>query len=112
MVQPKIDPLHEPARDVAVVVLQENDAIFQPGFTAKSVNFLYKRLACFVARVRLACENELHRARSIVHQSLQSLLVTEQKCAAFVSREAARKADRQNFRIKNTIDLANAQERF
>src|SRR5206468_5226623 len=107
MVQPKIDPLHEPARDVAVVVLQENDAIFQPGFTAKSVNFLYKRLACFVARMRFACENELYWPRSIIHQSLQSLLVTEQKRAALVSGETARKPDGQCFRVKNPIHLAN-----
>src|SRR6266496_3117711 len=100
MVQPKIDALHKAAGNVAVVVLQENDAIFQPGFTAESVNFLYKRLACFVARMRFAGENELHWPRSIIHQSLQSLLVTEQKRAALVSGETARKSDGQNFLVE------------
>src|SRR4026208_1968650 len=40
MVQPEIDTLHQAARDVAVVVLQKNDAIFQTSFVAKSINFL------------------------------------------------------------------------
>ena len=57
--------------------------------------------------MRFACEDELHRARGIVHQSLQSFLVAEQKCGALVSGEAARKTDRQNFRVKNAIDVAN-----
>ena len=93
MVQPKIDPLHEPACDVAVVVLKKNDAIFQAGFAAKFVNLLDQCLACFVARMCFAREDELHRARGIIHQSLQSFLVTEQKRAAFVSDETARKPD-------------------
>ena len=70
MVQPKIDALDETARNVAVVVFQKDDAIFQAGFATESVNFLDDRLACFIARMRFARENELHRARSIVDQSL------------------------------------------
>src|SRR5947199_6408688 len=49
----------------------------------------------------------LFRSRGVVHQSLQSFLVAEQKCGALVSGEAARKTDRQNFRVKNAIDVAN-----
>src|SRR4029453_7508519 len=70
MVQPKIDTLPETARNVAVVVLQKNDAIFQASFTAESVNFLDQRFAGFIAWMRFACENELHGARAIVEQSL------------------------------------------
>ena len=44
MVQPKIDTLHQAAGDVAVVVLQKDDAVFQASFVAKSVNFLNERL--------------------------------------------------------------------
>ena len=57
--------------------------------------------------MRFACENELHRPRRIVQQSLQSFLVAEQKRAALVSREPPRKTDGQNFRIENAIDSAN-----
>ena len=70
MVQPKIDSLHEAARDVAVVVFQKDDAIFQAGFAAEFVHFLDERLARFIARMRFAGENELHRASGVVHQSL------------------------------------------
>src|SRR5205814_6185713 len=93
--------------DVTVIVLKKDDAIFQARLAAQFVNFLNKRLAGFIARMRFACEDELHWARGIVHQSLQSLLVAEQKCGALVSGEAARKTDRQNFRVKNAIDVAN-----
>src|SRR3954453_8460173 len=62
--------------------------------------------------MRFACENELHRPRCIVRQSLQSFLVAEQKCAALISREPSRETDRQNFRIKDTINSANRLWRF
>ena len=44
MVQPKIDALHETARDVAVVILQKHDAVFETGFAAEFVNFLDEAL--------------------------------------------------------------------
>src|SRR5260370_36687331 len=62
--------------------------------------------------MRFACEDELHRASGVVHQSLQSFLVAEQKRAAFVGGETARKTDRQNFRVQNAINLANRLGRF
>ena len=93
MVQPKINSLDEAPRDVAVVVLQKYDASFQAGFAAKLVNFLDERFACFIAWMRFACENELHRARGVIHQAFKSFLVAEQKCAALVSREPPRETD-------------------
>src|SRR5215510_12917036 len=101
MVQPKIDTLPETARDVAVVVLYENDASFQTWFTAEFVNLLDERFARFIARMRFPCENDLHRTSWIVHQAFQSFLVAEQKCAAFVSGEPPRETDSQNFWIEN-----------
>ena len=112
MIQPKIDTLHKTARDVAVVVFQKNDAIFETDFAAELVNLLDKRLAGFVTWMRFACEDELHRPRGVVEQSLQPFLVAEQERAAFVSRETACKADSQNFRIENAIDFANGLRRF
>src|SRR6185369_13186288 len=107
MIQPKIDSLPEPAGNVTVVVLHENDASFQTGFATEFIHLLDERFARFIARMRFACENKLHRARRIVHQSFQSFLVAEQKCAAFVSGEPSRKSDGQNFWIKNAVDSAN-----
>src|SRR5712691_310398 len=62
--------------------------------------------------MRFACENELHRPRGVVEQSVQPFLVAEQERAAFVSRKATRKADSQNFWIENAIDFANGLRRF
>src|SRR5215467_4791514 len=107
MVQPKVDSLPEPARDVAVVVLCENEAGFETWFAAEFVNLLDQRLACFIARMRFPCENELHRTSWIIHQAFQSLLVAEQKCAAFVGGEPPRETNGQNFWIENAIDSAN-----
>src|SRR5246127_5529984 len=112
MVEPKIDSLHEPPRDVTVVVLHKNDASFQAWFAAEFVDFLDQRLPCFIARMRFAGKNELHWARCIVHQAFQSFFVGEQKCAALISYEPPRKTDGQNFRIKNAIDFANRLRRF
>src|SRR6266478_4107875 len=112
MVQPKIDTLHETARDVAVVIFQKHDAILETGFTTEFINLLDERFACVVTRMRFARENELNGSRRVVKQSFQPFLVAKQKDATFISRETARKADGQNFRIKNSIDLADALERF
>ena len=112
MVQPKIDTLHETARYVAIVIFQKNDAILEASFATEPVNLLDKGLARLITWMSLACENELHGSRRVVEQSFQSFLVAEQEGTAFVSRETACKADGQNFRIKNSIDLADALERF
>src|SRR4029453_5011117 len=101
MIQPEIDPLHEAARDVAIVVFQENDAIFDSRFAAKFVNFLNERLASFVTRMRFACEKKLQGLRFCIEQSLQPVLVAKQKRGPFVSGETACKTDGQNFRVEN-----------
>src|SRR5882724_4997501 len=112
MVQPKIHTLDKAPRDITIVVFQKDDAVFEANFAAEFINFLDERLTGLVTRMRFACENELHGSRRVVEQSLQSFLVAEQEGTAFVSRETACKADGQNFRIKNSIDLADALERF
>ena len=62
--------------------------------------------------MRFAGENELHRPRGVVEQTVQPLLVAEQKRAAFVGGETARETDRQNFRIENAVDAADRFRRF
>src|SRR4029453_14334974 len=96
----------------AIVIFQENDAILDPGFAAKFVNFLNERLAGFVTRMRFACENELHGSRCVIEQSSQPFLVAKQERGPFVSRKTARKTDSQNFRVKNPIRLAKGFRRF
>ena len=62
--------------------------------------------------MRFAGEDELHRPRLVVEQTLQAFLIAEEQRAAFVGREAARESDRQNFRIENAIDAADRFRRF
>src|SRR6266513_705483 len=112
MVQPKVDTLHETACYVAIVIFQKHDAIFKASVAAQFINLLDKRFACLVTRMRFACENELHGSRRVVEQSFEPFFVAEQEGTAFVGRETARKANGQNFRVKNAIDLADALERF
>src|SRR4029453_16409293 len=112
MIQPEVDSLPEPPRDVPFVVLHENDARFQTWFAAEFVNFLDQRFACFIAWMRFACKDELHRARRIVDQAFQSFFVAKKKCPAFVSRQPPRETDGQNFRVKNAINSANGLRRF
>src|SRR5580700_5962636 len=107
MIQPKIDPLDEAPRNVAVVIFDKDDAIFDAGFAREFVNLLDKRLAAFIARMRLTGEDKLHWPRRVVEQFLQPLFVAKQERAAFVSGETSRKANGQDFRVENTIDVAN-----
>ena len=55
--------------DVAVVVLQKDDAVFQTSFAAKSVNLLISALPAS-SRGWAACKNELHRTRRVIQQAL------------------------------------------
>ena len=50
IVQPKIDALDEPARDVGVVIFDEDHAIFETVLPAEFVNLLDQRLAAFILR--------------------------------------------------------------
>src|ERR1043166_9802209 len=94
MVQPKVDTLYEAARNIAVVVLYENNGGFPTWFTAEFVNLLDQRFACLITRMRFPSKNELHRAGRIVDQAFQSFLIAEQKCAALISSEPPRKTNR------------------
>src|SRR5439155_16909813 len=99
--------LHETARDVAVVILEEHDSIFESGFAAELVNFLDESAPAFIARMRFAGKYELHRTRGVVEQPFQSLFIAKQKRAAFVGREPSRETDRQNFGIEDPAYIAN-----
>src|SRR4029077_6219832 len=88
IVQPKIDTLHESARDVAVVVLEKHGPVLKSGFAAEFVNFLDQRAPTFIARMRFAGKDELHRARGVVEQSPETFFIAEQERTAFVSSES------------------------
>ena len=62
--------------------------------------FLDQGLPRLVLRMRLAGDDELHRALRIGQQTKQPLRVVQQQVRSLVGREAARKAQRQCVGIK------------
>src|SRR5205085_12085838 len=66
IVQPEINPLHQPARDIGVVIFNEDNPIVKTGFTGEFVNFLNERFTTFVPWMRFAGEYELNRPRRVV----------------------------------------------
>src|SRR5205085_10793947 len=112
IVQPKINALDEPARDVSVVILDEDHPVFEAVLPAEFVNLLNQRFAAFVLRMRFAGEDELNRPRLVIQQTLEPFLIAEQKRATFVSRESSRETDRENFRIENPVHTPDRFRRF
>src|SRR5205823_9704872 len=51
IVQPEINTLDQPARDVGVVILHEHHAVFETVLPAELVNLLNKRLATLILRM-------------------------------------------------------------
>ena len=77
MVEPQIDTLDETTGDVAVIVLDENDAVFEACFATEFVDFLDERLPSFITGMGFARENKLHRPCRIVQQSTEPILVAK-----------------------------------
>ena len=86
--------MDETARDVGVVVFHENHPVLEAALAAEFVNLLDERLAAFILRMRFPCKDELDRARLIVEQTLETLLIAEEQRTAFVGGEPASEPDR------------------
>jgi hypothetical protein len=99
--------LNEPARNICVVIFYENYPILETSFPAHLVNLLNQRFPTFILRMSFPGKDELHRMGLIVQESLQTLAVTEQQCAALVSGKPTRKSNRQKLRIENLIHAPN-----
>ena len=63
-------------------------------------------LARPVGRVRLAGEEDLHRALGVGEQLAQAVQVAEQQVGPLVGREAAGEADGQRVGVEELVDLA------
>ena len=66
-------PRHHRARDAHVVVLDEDDVAAQLGVAARVDDRADQLLAALVLRVRLAREDELHRALAVAEEALHAL---------------------------------------
>ena len=103
-VEPHVDAAHERARDAHVVVLEEDDAPAQPRVAARVDDRANQLLAAVVLRVRLAGEDELHRAAPGRRgASCTRSRSREEQRRALVGGEAAREADRQRVRVEHLV---------
>ena len=57
-------------------------------------------LTVLVARMRFACEHNLHGAFAVAKNGTQAIGVAENKRRAFICGKAAREADRERLRIE------------
>ena len=107
VVQPKIDPLDQTARNVSVIIFDKDDPVMKAGFASQLVDLLNECFAAFVARMRFSGEDELHRPRQIIQHPQEPIRITKKKRAAFVSGKAPGKTDRQDLRVEDGINRAD-----
>ena len=100
IVQPHVAALHQEVRDVQVVVVDERDASAELRIERALVDALQVVLADVVGRMRLAGEDDLHRAGRRVQDAREPIRVVEDQLGPLVAGEAAREADRQRVRIE------------
>ena len=75
----------------------------RPGLSDEMRPFPNQRLAGLVCRMRLAGDDELHRALAVAQKAKQPLGVMQQQVRSFVGREPARKAQREGVGIKELL---------
>ena len=86
IVQPDVATLHEEVRHVQVVVVHERDPSAKLRIDRAAVDLLQMMLADIVGRMRLAREDDLHRAPRRVQDLLQPFRVVEYQLDATCNR--------------------------
>ncbi len=100
-VEPEIHALHQFARDFHVVVFDEDDVLPEVGIARELHDLADEGFARLIFRMRLAGDDDLHRALAIAENFLQALHIAEQQRGAFIGGEAAREADGERVRIEH-----------
>src|SRR5688572_8011249 len=101
VVQPHVAALHEVMGDVEVVVVDEANPPAELWIDGSPVDPLQMMLADVVCRVRLAGEDDLHRASGRCQNPRQSIRVEEDELGPLVSGEATCEPDRQRVVIEH-----------
>ena len=112
IVEPHIDALDQVAADVDVVVLDEDELVAELGVAHHARDLLQDSLSRLVVRMRLAGEQELHRALGIVDHRGQALDVGEDQVGALVGGEPAREADGQRIGREHFVQPVERLLRF
>ena len=87
-----------------VVVGQEHDAVPDLGVVGEAHHLLDQLLAALVGRVRLAGDDQLHRALGVQQEPLEPLGVAQHQRQPLVRRDAAREADGEHVRVERGVD--------
>ena len=90
-----------------IVVFDENDAPLELRHPRVFIDLLNEALARFVLRMRLACEDKLHRAFDVVQKPCEPFAVCEKERRALVGRKPSREANREHFRIEHMRESAD-----
>jgi hypothetical protein len=107
-VDPDVHSLHQALGQKHVVVAEEDHMGARLGPPDEMRSIPGSGLARLVLRMRLAGDDELHRALRIAQQTKQPLRVVQQQVRPLVGREAARKAQRQRVGIKQMLRPSTA----
>ena len=108
VVEPEIDALGEAASDERVVILDEDEAAFEPFVARPAVDFLDEALAAFVLRMGLARKDKLHGTLRVGEDALEAVHVREEQGAALVGGEPAGEPDGENLGVQEPVDAADA----
>src|SRR5579884_1626774 len=112
IIQPEVGAGDEIARHVDIIVLQENDLPAKLVAARNAVDLLNQGLARFVGGVRLAREDDLHRALRIEQDAAQAFHIAKDERGAFVGGEAAREADKQRVGIEHMLEFLDLERPF
>ena len=110
-IEPYVHALHHAARELHVVVLQEDDLAHELRLRRYLYYTLYEILSGLVVRVRLARKDELHGTLLVVDDGRQTLQIREEQVGALVGRKAARETYRQHVGTDSLDDLHHLARR-
>lgn len=103
VVKPNVDALNEVARNVDIVVFEEDDAICEAFFLLDGDEALDDVLTGHVSRVSFPGEDELNRAFGIVDDLVESFFVLNDEVSALVGGEPTRETNGQGVRIEDVF---------
>jgi len=90
--------MDEVAADIDVIILHEDKLVGKLPMMHQLGNLLEHTFARFIARMRLAGEDELDRTLRIIHHRCKPFQVGQDQIRSLISGEAPGKADRQRIR--------------
>ena len=98
-VHPDIHAAHQPAGQLHVIILQEDDLTQELGTLAYLIDLLDKTLTCSIGRMSLTCIEELYGIVRIVHYLAQALQVSKEQVSTLISSKSASETDKQGIGI-------------